>query len=178
MWEIREEQKRTEEIRCQKAVELSKNHDICVYWCNTNNESKLLKTYDKDAVEIIGSQSIEQKEDILVNFAKGNIKKLVTKASITGMGLNWQHCNYSVFFPTWSYEQYYQAIRRLWRFGQKRDVYIDIVTSENQGRVIEALNEKIEKAKKLYEQLVANVNNSYIDVKKNENCKMILPSFV
>lgn len=178
MWEIREEQKRTEEVRCQKAVELSKNHDICVYWCNTNNESKLLKTYDKDAVEIIGSQSIEQKEDILVNFAKGKIKKLVTKASITGMGLNWQHCNYSVFFPTWSYEQYYQAIRRLWRFGQKRDVYIDIVTSENQGRVMDALNEKIEKAKKLYEQLVANVNNSYADVKKNENCKMILPSFI
>ena len=142
MWEIREEQKRTEEIRCQKAVELSKNHDICVYWCNTNNESKLLKTYDKNTVEIIGSQSIEEKEDILVNFAKGNIKKLVTKASITGMGLNWQHCNYSVFFPTWSYEQYYQAIRRLWRFGQKRDVYIDIVTSENQGRVMDALNKK------------------------------------
>ena len=94
------------------------------------------------------------------------------------MGLNWQHCNYSVFFPTWSYEQYYQAIRRLWRFGQKRDVYIDIVTSENQGRVMDALNEKIEKAKKLYEQLVANVNNSYADVKKNENCKMILPLFI
>lgn len=178
MWEIREEQKQTEEIRCRKAIELMNNHDVGVYWCNTNNESKLLKTYDKEAYEIIGSQSIEQKEDILINFAKGNIKRLVTKASITGMGLNWQHCNYSTFFPTWSYEQYYQAIRRLWRFGQKRDVTIDLILSENQGRIIEALNTKIEKSKRLYEQLVANVNNSYVDVKKNEKCEMTLPSFI
>lgn len=178
MWEIREEQKQTEESRCAKAVELASEHDICVYWCNTNNESKLLKTYDSNAVEIIGSQSIEQKEDILINFAKGNIKRLVTKASITGMGLNWQHCNYSTFFPTWSYEQYYQAIRRLWRFGQKRDVYIDMILSENQGRIMEALNEKIEKSKRLYENLIKNVSNGFEDVKKDEKCEMIKPSFM
>lgn len=178
MWELRVEQKQTEEVRCQKAVELAKDYNCCVYWCNTNNESKLLKTYDKDAVEIIGSQSVEQKEDILINFAKGNIKKLITKASITGMGLNWQHCNHSVFFPTFSYEQYYQAVRRFWRFGQEKNVYIDLILSENQGRVMEVLNEKIEKAKKLYAQLIENRSNSYSDVKKLENCIMTKPAFI
>ena len=83
-------------------------------------------------VEIIGSQSIEKKEEILLSFAKGDIKRLITKAKMTGMGLNWQHCNHSVFFPTWSYEQYYQAIRRFWRFGQTNDVVIDMVISDGQ----------------------------------------------
>ncbi len=121
MTEVRYEQKQTESQRCEKAVELA-HGKTSVYWCNTNNESAILRQSDSEAVEIIGSQSIEKKEEILIAFAKGEIKRLITKAKMTGMGLNWQHCNHSVFFPTWSYEQYYQAIRRFWRFGQKNDV--------------------------------------------------------
>ena len=143
--EIRHEQKQTEEKRCEKAIELAKEK-TSVYWCNTNNESSILKSSDKEAVEIIGSQSIEKKEEILLAFADGEIKRLITKAKMTSMGLNWQHCNHSVFFPTWSYEQYYQAIRRFWRFGQKRDVTIDMVISDGQTRVIEALQQKTKKA--------------------------------
>lgn len=174
--EIRQEQKITELERCEKAVELAKDK-VSVYWCNTNNESSLLKTMDKEAVEIIGSQSIERKEEILKAFADGEIKRIITKAKMTGMGLNWQHCNHSVFFPTWSYEQYYQAIRRFWRFGQKRDVTIDLVISEGQTRVMEALKQKTQKAQDLYENLVRNVNADYKEAEAKELKQIIKPKF-
>lgn len=177
MTEVRYEQKQTEKLRCEKAIELAKDK-TSVIWCNTNNESSILKSIDREAVEIIGSQTIEKKEEILKAFAEGEIKRLITKASITGMGLNWQHCNHCVFFPTWSYEQYYQAIRRFWRFGQKNDVTVDIVISEGQTRVIQALTEKTEKAEKLYENLVNSVNSSYTDIKKEETKNIIKPSFI
>ena len=77
---------------------------------------------------------------------------------MTALGLNWQHCNHTVFFPTWSYEQYYQAIRRFWRFGQKNDVTVDMVISDGQTRVLEALEQKTEKAIQLYKNLTENVN--------------------
>lgn len=177
MTEVRTEQRQTEEIRAKKAVELAQNK-TSVYWVNTNNESSLIKHLDDECTEILGSQTIEKKEEILKAFANGEIKRLVTKATITGMGLNWQHCNHCVFFPTWSYEQYYQAIRRFWRFGQKNDVTVDLVLSDGQSRVIKALLEKTEKAQKLYENLVKNTNSSYIDIKKNENVEVKIPSFL
>jgi len=177
MTEVRHEQKETELIRCKKAVELAKGK-TSVYWCNTNNESAILKELDTEAVEIIGSQSIEKKEQILLDFAEGKIKRIITKAKITGMGLNWQHCNHSVFFPTWSYEQYYQAVRRFWRFGQKNDVHIDLVISDGQTRVVETLQRKTENAKKLYENLKNNVNNSFKQEIKEFNKEIIKPKFL
>jgi len=177
MTEVRHEQKQTEDKRCEKAVELA-NGKLSVYWCNTNNESAILKAADKEAVEIIGSQSIDKKEEILLAFANGEIKRLITKAKMTGMGLNWQHCNHSVFFPTWSYEQYYQAIRRFWRFGQKNDVTIDMVISDGQTRVLEALQQKTQKAIELHENLTKNVNRSFVEVKKEFNKDVIKPKFI
>jgi superfamily II DNA or RNA helicase len=177
MTEVRHEQKETELIRCKKAVELAKGK-TSVYWCNTNNESQILKSLDSEAVEIIGSQSIEKKEEILMNFANGKIKRLITKAKITGMGLNWQHCNHCVFFPTWSYEQYYQAIRRFWRFGQKNDVTVDLVISDGQTRVIETLQQKTKKSIELYKNLVKSVNHNYNKTNKEFNKKVELPKFI
>ena len=177
MTEVRHEQKQTEEKRCIKAVELAENK-TSVYWCNTNNESALLKNLDKEAVEIIGSMTIDKKEDILINFAKGNIQRIITKAKMTSFGLNWQHCNNSVFFPTWSYEQYYQAIRRFWRFGQKNDVTIDLVVSDGQTRVLEALQQKTQKAVELHEKLTRNVNSSFTNKVKEFNKEIIKPNFI
>lgn len=177
MTEVRHEQKLTEEKRCEKAIELAKDK-TSVYWCNTNNESSILKSSDKEAVEIIGSQSIDKKEEILLAFSKGEIKRLITKAKMTSMGLNWQHCNHSVFFPTWSYEQYYQAIRRFWRFGQKNDVTIDMVISDGQTRVLEALEQKTKKAIELHESLTKNVNNSFVNKVKEFNKEIIKPKFI
>lgn len=175
--EIRHEQKQTESDRCETAVSLA-NGKTSVYWCNTNNESSILKSLDKESVEIIGSQSIEKKEEILLAFASGEIKRLITKAKITGMGLNWQHCNHSVFFPTWSYEQYYQALRRFWRFGQKNDVTIDMVISDGQTRVLEALEQKTQKAIDLYNNLVKNVNRTFVENNKAFNKNIIIPNFL
>jgi len=175
--EVRTEVKQTIKERCEKAVELAKGK-TSVYWCNRNEESKLLKELDSEAVEIIGSQSMEKKEQILLDFAQGKIKRIITKAKITGMGLNWQHCNHSVFFPTYSYEQYYQAIRRFWRFGQDNDVNIDIVISDGQTRVLEALQKKTEKAKQLHINLTNNVNESFTEVIKEFNKEIIKPKFL
>lgn len=176
MTEVRHEQRQTEDKRCQKAYELAQGK-TSVYWVNTNNESSMLAKLDSEAVEIRGSYSIDKKEDILLNFADGNIKRLITKAKMTGMGLNWQHCNHTVFFPTWSYEQYYQAIRRFWRFGQDKPVTVDMVISDGQTRVIEALQQKTQKAIELYENLVINANRAYKESKKEFNKDLIKPKF-
>jgi len=175
--EIKHEEKSTINERCEKAVELAKDK-TSVYWVNRNDESSLIKSLDKESVEIIGSQSLEKKEEILLAFANGEIKRLITKAKMTGMGLNWQHCNHSVFFPTWSYEQYYQAIRRFWRFGQTKDVTIDMVISDGQTRVLESLQQKTEKAIHLYENLVKNVNQVFTEQKKQFNKDIIKPKFL
>lgn len=175
--EIRHEQKMTIEDRCKKAVELAKGK-TSVYWVNLNEESRMIKELDSEAIEIIGSMSVEKKEDVLMRFAKGDIKRIITKAKMTGMGLNWQHCNHSVFFPTYSYEQYYQAIRRFWRFGQQSNVDIDMVTSQGQKRVLEALQQKTEKAVMLYENLVKNVNEVFKEDKKQFNKEIELPKFL
>jgi ERCC4-related helicase len=177
MTEVRHEQKQTEEKRCEKAVGLAKGK-TSVYWCNTNNESSILKHSDTRAVEIIGSQSIEKKEEILLAFAKGDIKRIITKAKMTSFGLNWQHCNHSVFFPTWSYEQYYQSIRRFWRFGQKNDVTIDLVVSDGQTRVLEALQQKTQKAIELHENLTKNVNSVFIHKTKEFDKEIVKPKFL
>lgn len=177
MTEVRHEQKQTEEKRCAKAIELASGK-TSVYWCNTNNESSILKHSDSKAVEIIGSQSIDKKEEILLAFANGEIERLITKAKMTSMGLNWQHCNHSVFFPTWSYEQYYQAIRRFWRFGQKNDVTIDMVISYGQTRVLEALEQKTQKAIQLHKNLTENVNRSFENKVKEFNKEIIKPKFL
>lgn len=146
MSEVREEQKNTTKVRCEKAVQLAENK-TSVYWCHFNDEGNLLDELDPDAVQIKGTDSLEKKEDVLISFAQGEIKRLITKPKITSFGLNWQHCNHTVYFPTWSYEQYYQAIRRFWRFGQINPVHVDLVVSDGQERVLEALKYKTDKAK-------------------------------
>ena len=177
MSEVREEQKNTIQIRCEKAVELASGK-TSVYWCNFNDESRMLSELDNEAVEIIGSQSIEQKEDILIAFANGEINRLITKPKITSFGLNWQHCNHTVYFPTWSYEQYYQAIRRFWRFGQKNEVHVDLVLSDGQKRVVDALLYKTEKAIE-FNELIKNTLKNTVDFNHaNFNKEIQIPKFI
>ena len=177
MSEITQEQRLTIDARCHKAVKLANKHDISVYWCNRNDEAKLLRSIDKDSYEISGSMSLDKKEDILINFANGNIKKLITKSKITSFGLNWQHCNHTVFFPTFSYEQYYQAIRRFWRFGQINPVDVDLVFSEGQKRVLDSLLAKTDKANELFGKL-NNAINEKIEKEKTVTKDIKLPKFI
>lgn len=177
MTEVREEQKLTVKERCERAVSLA-GDKTSVYWCNLNEESALLSELDNQSVEIVGGMSIDQKEEILIAFASGQIKRLVTKAKMTSMGLNWQHCSHTVYFPTWSYEQYYQLIRRFWRFGQKNEVVCDMVISEGQERVMAALEQKTQKAIELYRNLVAAANQKFSHITKEFNKNVQLPEFI
>jgi hypothetical protein len=177
MSEVREEQKATFTERCEKAVEIAKGK-TSVYWCNFNDEGDLLDELDKDAIQIKGGQSIEKKEEILLAFAKGEIKRIITKPKITSFGLNWQHCNHTVYFPTWSYEQYYQAIRRFWRFGQTKEVYVDLVLSDGQKRVIDTLLYKTNKAKEFNKLIQSNINGIVDLSTKQFNKEIIKPNFI
>lgn len=176
--EIRAEGKSTIENRCEKAAELALSHETSVYWCNLNNEGDLLQKLDRSAKQLKGSMPLEEKEEILIAFADGQIKKLISKPKITSFGLNWQHCNHTVFFPTFSYEQYYQAIRRFWRFGQQRAVIADIVYSDGQKRILDSLLVKTEKANELFSKLNSQINQSF-DIKKSEfNQPVKLPTWL
>ena len=178
MSEVREEQKMTQKERCERAVELSAPHDASVYWCNFNHEGELLAQMDKDAHEIKGGMDIDKKEEILLGFANGDIKKLITKPKMTAFGLNWQHCNHTVFFPTFSYEQYYQAIRRFWRFGQTKPVTVDIVHSDGQKRVVEGLTSKADKMNELFSKLNNQLNAAQERQREKFDKPMTLPSFL
>lgn len=176
--EIKQEAKSTIHQRCEIAVEKAKNHITSVYWCNLNNEADTLLELDKSAIEVRGNMDIDKKEDILLNFAKGDIKKLVTKTSITAFGLNWQHCNHTTYFPTYSYEQYYQAIRRFWRFGQTKPVTVDLILSDGQERIMQSLLIKKDKAIKMFEKLTEHTNSDFTIKQKEFNNPISLPKFI
>jgi len=176
--DVRQEQKQTIVERCEMAAEVAQDRDTSVFWCNFNDEAAKLGEIMPEAKEIRGSMDLEKKEELLIAFQRGEIKKLITKPKITAFGLNWQHCNHTVYFPTFSYEQYYQAIRRFWRFGQKNDVTVDMVYSNGQTKVIQSLIEKAEKANQLFTKLNKSVNEVEF---KNENrfkTQIQLPEFL
>lgn len=176
--EIKQEAKITIQQRCEMAVDKASKHETSVYWCNLNDEADVLLSLDQNAVEVRGNMNIDKKEDILLNFADGNIKKLVTKTSITAFGLNWQHCNHTTYFPTYSYEQYYQAVRRFWRFGQKNPVYVDLILSDGQDKIMESLLVKKDKAINMFEKLAAQTNKDFTIKQKEFNKSVQLPKFI
>ena len=177
-FEIKAEVRSTINERCQMAVNKAAKHDISVYWVNLNDEADLISKLDPTAKEVKGKMDIDEKEEILLAFSNGEIKKLITKTSITAFGLNWQHCNHTVYFPTYSYEQYYQAIRRFWRFGQKRNVFVDLVLSDGQTRIMESLMVKKDKAINMFENLTKQTNSDFTINRKQFNKQIKLPSFL
>lgn len=178
MSEVRQEQKMTQAQRCERAVQLVDGHDRSVYWCNFNGEGDLLAELDKDARQISGSMDIDEKEELLLAFSNGELRRLITKPKITAFGLNWQHCAHTVFFPTFSYEQYYQAIRRFWRFGQTRPVTVDIVHSDGQKRVIDGLFSKSAKMDELFSRLNNSLNAYHEPARKAFDKPVALPNFL
>lgn len=177
-FEIKAEVRSTIESRCAMAVEKAAKHANSVYWVNLNDEAALIAQLDKDTKEVKGKMGIDEKEEILLAFSNGDIKKLITKTSITAFGLNWQHCNHTTYFPTYSYEQYYQAIRRFWRFGQKKKVYVDLILSDGQTRVMESLMVKKDKAITMFENLAQQTNSDFKIENKDFNKPIQLPTFL
>lgn len=158
--EEREEARRTIEERCEQAAEALADADSGVAWCQLNAEGDLLTKLIDGAVQIKGADDPDAKEEALLAFSRGEIRVLVTKPSIGAWGLNWQHCNRMTFFPTHSYEQYYQAVRRSWRFGQKRSVLVDIITTEGSARALENLQRKADAADRMFASLVAHMQDA------------------
>ena len=141
---IHEEKRLTNSVRADKAAELANDSDdAVVIWCDTNYESDALMERIPDAVEIRGTHSEAAKEERLNAFSSGECKRLITKPSVAGFGMNWQHCNHQVFAGlSYSFESYYQAVRRCWRFGQHRPVNVDVIVAESESALSAAVASK------------------------------------
>lgn len=129
-----------------------------IVWCQLNAESTALCRAIPGAVEIVGADKEEVKEEKLRRFARGDIRVLVTKPTIAGFGLNWQHCADMVFVGlNDSFEQVYQSLRRCWRFGQRREVTAHFIASELEGAVVNNLRRKEADAERMAEQMVKHM---------------------
>jgi superfamily II DNA/RNA helicase len=172
--EQREERRRTVQERCEKVASLV-NHtgQPAIVWCHLNDEGDLLEKLIPDGVQVSGSDSEEVKEERLTAFAEGKARILITKPKIGAWGLNFQHCNHVVFFPSHSFEQYYQAVRRCWRFGQQRPVRVDIVTTEGERGITRNLQRKADQADEMFSRLVAEMNNALRIERANNATKTV-----
>ncbi len=167
--EQRDERRRTITERCEKVAELLSGYKKpVVVWCNLNDEGDLLEKLILGAVQVSGQDSDSHKEESFEAFESGEIQVLVTKPTIAGFGLNWQHCSRQTFFPSHSFEQWYQATRRSWRFGQKNLVEIDIVTSESESRIVANLQRKMDQALKMFDRLIKLMNDSLAIERENQ----------
>ncbi|TPM39604.1 DEAD/DEAH box helicase [Mesorhizobium sp. B2-3-4] len=158
--EQREEKKRTIKARCERAAELASHDRPAIVWCQFNEEADLLERMIPGAKQVSGSQSDDVKEGRLMDFVDGGFRVLVTKARIAALGLNFQHCAHVVDFPSHSYEQYYQGVRRCWRFGQTKEVVVDTVMTEGERKVIENRKRKAGQAEAMFGNLISEMNNS------------------
>ncbi len=168
MREERAEQRRTIEERCEMAADLLTTAKTGIAWCQLNDEGDRLTQMIDGAVQVKGSDSVDKKEETLTAFSHGDIRVLVTKPLIGAWGLNWQHCNRMTFFPTHSYEQYYQAVRRCWRFGQTQAVTVDLVTTEGGLNAMTSINRKADQADMMFNELVTHMRDS-IPIRRTAN---------
>lgn len=158
--EERAERRRSLADRCEKAAALvSGTSRPFISWCSLNDEGDLLEEMLPDAVQVSGSNSDEEKEEGFRAFESGQARGLISKGSVAGFGLNFQHCAHQTCFPSHSFEQYYQQVRRSWRFGQKHPVHIDVVTSEGEARVLSNLQRKSKAAEQMFSRLVEMMNS-------------------
>lgn len=178
--EQREERRRTVAERCGRVAELvNGTGEPALVWCHLNEEGDALESLIPDAVQVAGSDSDAVKEDRLMAFAGGRARVLITKPKIGAWGLNFQHCRHVTFFPSHSFEQYYQGVRRCWRFGQKRDVRVDIVTTEGERGIMKNLQRKADQADEMFSRLVAEMNHAIaLDRVNNYTKSLEVPSWL
>jgi hypothetical protein len=158
--EERQEQRRTIQERCEQVAALADTGDQVMVWCHLNDEGDLLTKLIPDAQQVKGADRDDAKEERLLAFARGDLRCLVTKPKIGAWGLNLQRCAHVTFFPSHSYEQYYQAVRRCWRFGQTRPVRVDIVTTEGSQGAMRNLQRKATQADRMFSALVRHMNDA------------------
>jgi len=177
--EQRQELRLTLEQRCEKAAELVKNNGTAIMWCYLNDEGDYLEKIVPDSIQVSGKDSDELKEEKLISFINGQSRILITKPKIAGFGLNMQHCAHMTFFPSHSFEQYYQSVRRCWRFGQLKPVTVDIITTHGGESVLRNMQKKSAAAYKMFTELVKYMNASQkIEINKSYNKKMEVPAWL
>lgn len=159
-YEERDERRRTIAERCEMIAALVDHPEPALVWCDLNDEADELERMIPASVQVSGNDSDESKEEKLLAFATGQVRALVTKPKIGAWGLNFQHCAHVTFFPSHSYEQYYQGVRRCWRFGQTKPVIVDIVGTEGQRNVLENLQRKSRAADAMFARLVQHMNEA------------------
>lgn len=153
--EQRDERRRNIRERCDLARSLATDHDRpVVIWTDYNAEADLMESMIPGAKQVSGSMDDHQKERVFSDFAAGDLRVLITKPKIGAWGMNWQHCSDVIFFVSHSFEQYYQAIRRCWRYGQTRPVTVDVVATPGERRIVQSLERKSRQAERMYAQLV------------------------
>lgn len=177
--EEREERKRTLKERCELAAKLADNGESTVIWCHANAEGDLLEEIVSGAQQIAGATPDERKIELYEAFASGELRTLVIKPKIGAWGLNWQHCSNVITFASHSYEQYYQSVRRCWRFGQKKAVTVDMIATEGEVRVLANMRKKAARADAMFAQLVQEMNNATrIERVNNYTKKETVPSWL
>ncbi len=187
--ERRQARKDSLQERVQKAADLvNATDEQFLIWCDLNKESELLTDVIDDAVEVKGSDTAKHKEKSLLGFSDNEIKRLVSKPQIAGMGLNFQSCRNMVFVGlSDSFEQVFQAIRRCWRFGQEREVNVYIVISEQEGAVLENIKRKEKDFEIMQDGMIKftkdimnkNVKSTSLEKTAYEpTTKMKLPNFI
>jgi hypothetical protein len=158
--EQRAERRLTLKDRCEAVAVKGSTDQPFVAWCHLNDEADLLESLIPGAKQVSGSQSDEEKEEIFDAFRTGDLRALVTKPRIASFGMNWQHCAHMSVFPSHSYEQYYQAVRRCWRFGQTREVVVEVVTTSGEADVMGNLKRKSDAADQMFASMVRHMREA------------------
>ena len=158
--EQREERRATIRERCEAVAQAADGCDKFVAWCHLNDEADLLEHLIGGSNQVSGAMPDEVKVGVFDAFTTGPLRVLITKPKIGAFGLNWQHCANMSVFPSHSYEQYYQAIRRCWRYGQTRDVTVHVVTTHGEADVLGNLQRKAAAADQMFSIMAEEMRNA------------------
>jgi hypothetical protein len=178
MGEEREERHRTLNDRCEYVAELVSHNRPAVVWCQMNDEADRIEEIVCDSKQVAGRTPDDRKVELYEAFASGQLRVLVIKPKIGAFGLNWQHCNHVVTFASHSYEQYYQSVRRCWRFGQKKPVDLDMIATEGEIRVLGNMRSKAKKADVMFDSLVREMNCAERVTRDDFCTRMEVPSWL
>lgn len=161
----------TIEGRCKKAAAIvNASSEPVIVWCGLNAEGDLLEKLIPDAVQVSGASKDADKESRIMGFTNGDHRVLITKPKIAGFGMNWQHCSRMVFVGlSDSWEQYYQAVRRCWRQGQKNKVTVDVITADTEGAVVSNIIRKQDQADTMMAEMAKIANQFFIGFDKATN---------
>lgn len=177
--EEKQERRRTLDERAEYVANLVNHDRSAVIWCHMNDEGDRLAEIIPGAEQIAGVTPDDRKIELYEAFASGELRVLVIKPKIGAWGLNWQHCNHVVTFASHSYEQYYQSVRRCWRFGQTRPVTLDVVATEGEARVLANMRQKAKRADAMFTALVAEMNEATrVERSNNYTQKAMVPSWL